>query len=125
MTLLSSLFKEEEGPVCFSFYLMADKLCYKLYQAGVFSKFGVTLPLSATTSSSLGSSWSTQCNVNVPTNSIQQLFQANLQPDFRLDLVLFKYCLFYPRCDLCTIFQSTGSSRILITFAKLDIYEAE
>ena len=31
--------------MCFSFYLLADRLFYKLYQAGGFPKFGVTLIL--------------------------------------------------------------------------------
>ena len=50
-TLLSNLFNEEEGTVCFSFYFRADRPFYKLCQTGEFPKFGVTLPLSITTSS--------------------------------------------------------------------------
>ena len=95
--------------MCFNFYLLADRLFYKFCQAGVFSKFGVTLLLSVTASSSLGSSWSTQCSVNLATSSVQQLFQAYFQLDFRLYLGSHKYCLFYPGCDLCTICQSAGS----------------
>ena len=64
--------------MCFSFYFIADRLFYKLCEAGVFPKFGVTLPLSVTASSSLGSSWSTQCSVNLATNSVRQLFHAYL-----------------------------------------------
>ena len=81
--------------MCFSFYLLADRLFYKLCQTGVFPKFGVTAIFSVTTSSSLGSFWSTQYSVNLDTRSVQQLFQVYLQLDFRLCLVSNKYCLFY------------------------------
>ena len=57
VTLLRDLFNLEEGTVCFNLFLLADWLFYKLCQAGVFPKLGVTLPLSVTASSSLGSSW--------------------------------------------------------------------
>ena len=37
-TLLSDLFNYEEGTVCFSFYLIADRPFYKLCQSEVFPK---------------------------------------------------------------------------------------
>ena len=111
--------------MCFSFYLIADRPFYKIYQAGVFPKFGVTLPLSITTSSSLGRSWSTQCSVNLATHSVQYLLQAYLQLEFRFYLVLYKYCMFYPGCHMCAVCQSTGSICTLRTFTKFDIYQAE
>ena len=95
--------------MCLSCYLLADRLFYKLCQAGVLPQFGVTLPLSVTISLSLGSSWSTQCSCNLAANSVQQCFQAYLQLDFRLYLVSHKNCLFYPGCDLYTTCQCSRS----------------
>ena len=55
-TLLSNLFQLRRGNSVFQLILLADRLFYKKCQAGVFSKFESTLPLSITTSLSLGSS---------------------------------------------------------------------
>ena len=73
--------------MCFSFNCIADRHFYKLCQAGVFPKFGVTLPLSVTASSSLGNSWSIQCSVNLDTSSVQQLFKHIYS--LTLDCILF------------------------------------
>ena len=56
--------------MCFSLYVLADIHFYKSCQAEVFSKFEVTLPVSPTASSLLGSSLSTQCSVNSAINSV-------------------------------------------------------
>ena len=120
VTTLSKLFNLKSKQCVSAFIYYLKELFTSCVKQG-FSKVWSD----STTSSSLGSSWSSQCSVNLATRCVQQLFQVYLQLDFRLYLVSNKYCLFYPGCDLCANCQKAESMWTLITFAKLDIHEAE
>ena len=82
---------------------------------GVFPKFGVTIIVSITTTSSLGISWSTQSS-EVFSNFLKFIYSLTL------DCILFQTSTVFFTLEV-TYVQFTGVPGVFehITFAKLDI----